>query len=157
MFSPRSSRSYEFKSTLSAFSFVLQVFLSELCFQKVAREGIKARKGVAFYNLDPVFMLVLSLWVDAPENQGHSQQDLGCLLFLLRLIRLNNTKAAYTSSRVWLPWYKAHCRKNVLIMCVHDKSWNTSENVRNSVKYLYLIAGHAIDAVRTWYKRTTTC
>ena len=31
----------------------------------------------------------------------------------------------------------------------------TSENVRNSVKYLYLIAGRGIDAVRTGYKRTT--
>ena len=92
---------------------------------------------------------------EAPESQGCSQQDLGCLLFLLHLILLNNTKAAYASSRVWLPWYKAHCRSlNILILSVHDKSWNTSENVRNSVKYLYLIAGHAIDAVRTWYKCT---
>ena len=41
--------------------------------------------------------------VEAPESQGRSQQDLGCLLFLLRLILLNNTKAACPSSRVWLP------------------------------------------------------
>ena len=49
-FSPRSSRSYKFNSTLSTLSFVLQVFLSELCFQKVAREGIKVRKWEAAQN-----------------------------------------------------------------------------------------------------------
>ena len=37
-------------------------FLSELCFQKVAREGIKVRKWEAVQNLTPVFMLVLSVW-----------------------------------------------------------------------------------------------
>ena len=41
--------------------------------------------------------------VEAPESKGRRQQDLGYLLFLLRLIRLNNTKAVYASSRVWLP------------------------------------------------------
>ena len=41
--------------------------------------------------------------VEAPESHGRSQQDLGCLLFLLGLILLNNTKAAYASSRDWLP------------------------------------------------------
>ena len=60
-FSLRSSRSYKFKSRLSTFSFVLQVFFSELCFQKVAREGIKVRKWEAVQNLAPVFMLVLSV------------------------------------------------------------------------------------------------
>ena len=29
--------------------------------------------------------------VEAPESKGRSQQDLGCLLFFLRLILLNNT------------------------------------------------------------------
>ena len=43
------------KSTLSMFSFVLQVFVNEQCFQKVAREDIKARKWVAL-------MLALSVW-----------------------------------------------------------------------------------------------
>ena len=38
------------------------VFLSELCFQKVTREDIKARKWEALHNLAPVFMLVLSVW-----------------------------------------------------------------------------------------------
>ena len=93
--------------------------------------------------------------VEALESQGRSQEDLGCLLFLLRLILLNIIKAAYPSSRVTLLWYKAHCRRTFFMLCFHDESWNTSENVRNSVKYLYLIAGRAIDAMRTWYKRTT--
>ena len=60
--SPCSSRSYKFKSTLSTFSVVLQVFWNELWFQKIAREDIKAGKRVALHNLAPVFMLVLSVW-----------------------------------------------------------------------------------------------
>ena len=85
--------------------------------------------------------------VEASESQEHSQQDLGCLLFLLRLILLNNTKAAYATSLVAL--IHSTLQNNVLILCVHDKSLNRSENMRNSVKYLNLIAGRAIDAMRT--------
>ena len=49
-----------------------------------------------------VYVVVVCM-VEAPESQGCSQQDLGCILFLLHLILLNNTKAAYASSRVWCP------------------------------------------------------
>ena len=31
--------------------------------------------------------------VEAPESEGRTQQELGCLLFFFRLILLNNTKA----------------------------------------------------------------
>ena len=50
----------------------------------------------------PSVNVVVVCMVEAPESQER-RQDLGYLLFLLRLIRLNNTKAGYASSRVWLP------------------------------------------------------
>ena len=114
-FSSCSSRSKKFKSTLSTFSFVLRVFLSDLGFQKVAREDIE--KIGSMSQLGPGVYVGVVCMVEAPESQGGRQQDLGCLLLLLRLILLNNTKAANASSRVWLPCYNAHCRRTFLF-CV---------------------------------------
>ena len=117
-FSSRFSRSYQFKSMLSTFSFVLQVFLSELCFQKRRHRG---QKMTSSSKHGPGIYVGVVCMVGAPASQGHSQQDPGCLLFLLRLILLNNTKAAYASSRVWLPCYKVHCRKPFLFCVVMIK------------------------------------
>ena len=71
--------------------------------------GSTSQPGPGVY-VGPVCM------VEAPESQGRNQQDIGCLLFLLRLILLNNTKAAYASSRVGCPDI-AHYRRKFLF-CV---------------------------------------
>ena len=81
---------------------------------KSQKTGSTSQPGPGVY-VGPVCM------VEASESQGRSQQDICCLLFLLRLILLNNTKAAYASSRVGCPDIK-HIAGNALILCGHDKS-----------------------------------
>ena len=41
--------------------------------------------------------------VEAPENQLRNKQDLGCFLFLLRLILLNNTTASTPQAEFGCP------------------------------------------------------
>ena len=53
--------------------------------------------------------------VEVPESQGR-QQDLGCL-FLLRLILLNDTKAAYGSGRVGCPDTKHLAGEHSYFVC----------------------------------------
>ena len=106
---------------LFMFLFVLQVFLSGQCFQKVAREDIKARKWVALHNLVPVFMgrclygrgtrlpkaqPTRSRLSTIPSPSYPPQQDKGSL-------RLKQSLVAPIQSTL---------QNNVLILCAHDKS-----------------------------------
>ena len=116
-FSLCSSRWYKFKFTLSTFSFVLQVFLSELCFQKIGREDIKARKkgssskpgpgvGDGKGTRKPRAQPTRSRLSPVPSPSYGPQQHKGSLCLKQSMVAL----------------IQSTLQENIIILCVHDKS-----------------------------------